>query len=234
MQPPPQKPAKINLSELKDRLVKKLGPERSNQYFDYLKRFLSLKLSKNEFDKACLRTIGRDNLTLHNELIRSILKNAFGNKVCHENGSIGVVHSKQQAESLGKGLLHAPLGIPGGARNASSFRKDSKCVGVYDTGDLIETIKLKERMEQLAATQGVNGVSMDCASMLNNRLNAYLKGLIRSFGDPVKVQMRNKIREREPKRLISLIDFNVAVENNPRQLGEDWPILLEKIHAHAV
>lgn len=73
---PPHNHSRINLAELKAQLVKKLGPEGSKQYFYYLNRFLSLKLNKVEFNKLCLRIVGRENIPLHNQLIRSILRNA--------------------------------------------------------------------------------------------------------------------------------------------------------------
>ncbi|KAI5012871.1 hypothetical protein ZWY2020_025137 [Hordeum vulgare] len=57
-------------------IVKTIGPERAKKYFQHLERFLSSKLSKNEFDKLCLVALGRENLPLHNHLIRSILFNA--------------------------------------------------------------------------------------------------------------------------------------------------------------
>ncbi|CAH1423073.1 unnamed protein product [Lactuca virosa] len=225
---PQQKHSRINLADMKDQLTRKLGPERSKQYFDYLKRFLSLKLNKIEFDKLCLRTIGRDNLSLHNQLIQSLLKNASTRKppppppppppkVHHENGSVTVT---------------APLGIPCGARKVSSNNR--KYVTVFDTGGLMDTIRLKERMDQITAAQGLQGVSMDCASVLNKGLDAYLKGLIGCFGNfrtPVKQHFGSlgRSEEHEEKQRICLLDFRVAMEVSPRQLGEDWPFLLEKI-----
>ncbi|XP_010432863.1 PREDICTED: uncharacterized protein LOC104717049 [Camelina sativa] len=67
---------RIDLAELKVQIVKKIGVERSRRYFYYLGRFLSQKLTKSEFDKSCCRLLGRENLSLHNKLIRSILRNA--------------------------------------------------------------------------------------------------------------------------------------------------------------
>ncbi|KAJ4950659.1 hypothetical protein NE237_027491 [Protea cynaroides] len=78
---PSQQHSRINLADLKAQIVKKLGPERSKRYFHYLNGLLSLKLSKIEFDKLCYRTLGRENLPLHNQLIRSILKNVCHSKV---------------------------------------------------------------------------------------------------------------------------------------------------------
>ncbi|KAJ0571057.1 putative transcriptional coactivator Hfi1/Transcriptional adapter 1 [Helianthus annuus] len=36
-------------------------------------------------------------------------------------------------------------------------------------------------------------------------------------------------QEQKPKRLVNLLDFRVAMELNRKQLGDDWPMLLEKI-----
>ncbi|PHU15337.1 hypothetical protein BC332_16542 [Capsicum chinense] len=80
MQPPHQH-SRIDLSGLKAQIVKKLGPEGSKQYFHYLSRLLSLKISKVEFDKLCFRILGRENVPLHNQFIRSILRNACSTKV---------------------------------------------------------------------------------------------------------------------------------------------------------
>ncbi|CAH8274712.1 unnamed protein product [Arabidopsis lyrata] len=67
---------RVDLADLKVHIVKKIGVERSRRYFYYLGRFLSQKLTKSEFDKSCFRLLGRENLSLHNKLIRSILRNA--------------------------------------------------------------------------------------------------------------------------------------------------------------
>ncbi|XP_006652947.1 uncharacterized protein LOC102718262 [Oryza brachyantha] len=80
--PPPQPPVqqqngRIDLRELKLQMEKRLGPERSRRYFSYLKGYLSERLSKADFDKMCLLTLGRENLRLHNRLIRSVLYNAY-------------------------------------------------------------------------------------------------------------------------------------------------------------
>lgn len=387
MQPPHQH-SRINLVELKSQIVRKLGPERSKQYFYYLNRLLGLKISKAEFDKLCVRTLGRENISLHNQFIRSILKNASSAKVppsAHENeilvhatgvankepvdaaieqngafldrkagdhhGSLGLngkiistsqqslitgsrdfkvieengdyrtpdvpkagqhhqglmqqtgnnaeesghdptkfslikrppfapvsVHSKDQGrdggkESHAKVQPQAPLGVPfcqvsvGGARRALPLGTGSKCVSTSTSGTLLDSLTLRERMEQIAVAHGLEGVSMDCANLLNNGLDSYLKSIIRSCvqlvgarsgHEPTKpnkkhptygklvngvgpghnLQLSNcrpleVIQEHTPRNLISLQDFKVAMELNPQQLGEDWPLLLEKICTQA-
>jgi Transcriptional regulator of RNA polII, SAGA, subunit len=71
---------RINLSEIKGRISKRLGPDRSNRYFTFLNQFLSKKLTKQEFNKQCLSLFGHDNIQLHNNFIRSILKNSLLSK----------------------------------------------------------------------------------------------------------------------------------------------------------
>ncbi|CAH9124738.1 unnamed protein product [Cuscuta epithymum] len=67
---------RIDTHELKLRIERKIGRQRSEQYFHLLGRYLSLKLNKSEFDKHCVSLLGRDNICLHNALIRAIIKNS--------------------------------------------------------------------------------------------------------------------------------------------------------------
>ncbi|XVE71354.1 hypothetical protein DITRI_Ditri10aG0144000 [Diplodiscus trichospermus] len=414
----PQQGSRIDLGELKAQIVKKIGPDRSKRYFYTLSRFLSQKLSKCEFDKSCYRIIGRENLPLHNQLIRSVLKNAcqaktpppvhevgpaksllqsvksspggedghepigslvpnqnpnmaiwsngvlpvssprkvrsgirdrklrdrpsplgpngkvesvshpsmgaedHGNKLVMENGDLtpydyqrplqhlqavaeqpeiereglgrstekSRVPSKDQTEgaivedgeeveqcnhiNLSKSPLLAPLGIPfcsasvGGACKSLPVASSGDFISYYDSGGLYDTDTLKKRMEQIAAAQGLGGVSVECASMLNNVLDLYLKKLIRSCVDLVGSRCTHELRkhsihkqqpqgklvngmwpsnhllmqsgsgamevlqEKGQQCSVSLLDFKVAMELNPQQLGEDWPLLLEKICLH--
>lgn len=73
--------SRINILELKALMVQKIGLQRAEKYFDHLRRLFSFKISKREFNKFCIRTIGKENVSLHNQLIRSILKNACLSKV---------------------------------------------------------------------------------------------------------------------------------------------------------
>ncbi|XP_016489427.1 uncharacterized protein LOC107809335 [Nicotiana tabacum] len=419
MQPPNQH-SRINLSELKAQIVKKLGPEGSKQYFYYLNRLLNLKISKVEFNKLCVRIFGRENIPLHNQFISSILRNACSAKVpppinegsivkhgeavgskepvddeydqngvhvssnqasgqpslsngdvlplsprkartglrdrragdrrsvlgpngktnftvqqstlmessdfdvIKENGDLhpsnvkgsmqhhqaimqqtdderqafcretakfsAIKRSLENSVSLqnkigqprddGKEMharsqLQAPLGVPfcpvsvGGAHRPLPLATSSRCVSSSSFGALLDSVTLRERMEQIAAEQGLDGVAMDCANLLNNGLDSYLKGLIksclqlvgaRSGHEPTTnstkkqqtyMKLVNGLRpghhfqtnsgrllevvgEHAPDNLVSLQDFRVAMELNPRQLGEDWPLLLEKVCTHAV
>ncbi|XP_026660444.2 uncharacterized protein LOC103707073 [Phoenix dactylifera] len=398
--PPPtmSPPIRISLGDLKSQIAKKLGPERAQRYFGYLNQLLAQKLSKPEFNKFCLLILGRENIPLHNQLIRSILKNAFHAKtppplvhdkaalkpigsagkkspqgddrinrapaastpsptiwsngdilppsprkvrsgirdrrikdrpnplgpshlslvpsdedIFRENCILGPcdlkrpvqhhqggpaeqpakrsrmenlsphdrasVHSKglvedgeevEQSNDLNskRGHLQAPLGIPfcpasvGGARRCLPLVTSTSTGSFssnYDEGELRRTEALKKWMEKIAGSQGLGGVTMECANLLNNGLDAYLKNLIRSCvvlvgersghesikqpvakpingfwpGKHMHVQSSGGSSEgtHDLRKLcsISLQDFRVAMELNPLQLGEDWPLLLEKI-----
>ncbi|KAL6985085.1 hypothetical protein U1Q18_018463 [Sarracenia purpurea var. burkii] len=165
--------------------------------------------------------------------------------------------------------LLAPFGIPfcsasvGGARKALPSASSSSVFSYCDSRGLSDTDILRKRMEYIALAQGLGGVSMECANVLNNMLDVYLKRLIRSCVELVyglkkkpehKHQIQSKVtngmwasshhmqstgspqeimQEHRPCCSISLIDFKVAMELNPQQLGEDWPLMLEKICVNA-
>lgn len=74
--PASQLPTQIESLELKCQIERKLGSQAAEKYFSLLNRFLSLKLGKSQFDKFCIDTLGRENIGLHNQLIRVILKNS--------------------------------------------------------------------------------------------------------------------------------------------------------------
>lgn len=76
-----QQYTRVDTLELKALLCQKIGQQRAEKYFNLLNKLFSLQLTKSNFDKFCIRTIGRENLPLHNRLICSIVKNAALAKV---------------------------------------------------------------------------------------------------------------------------------------------------------
>lgn len=376
---PEQAQARANTHNLKIQVVKRVGAERAQRYFGYLSRLLSNKLSKPEFNKLCLLTLGRENLPLHNQLVKSILKNVLSDKApsappdnghsvpgppngdflppsprksrpgvrrigdrpsplgsnggadvaphqplpprdaegaAMENGGptmydlkrpmqhqvgglaeqpakrpqlshhgldtlrtkeVVVAKEREEAGQRGDfGALCAPLGIPfcsasmGGTQRLFALSASSGFGGNYEDGELCHTEVLRRRMEAIAQIQGLSGVSLDCANILNTGLDVYLKGLIRSCRElvgarsghePVKQKQQQQPIYKQQAQMkpingvwlgnhmhvqsgagpsemlpeprnhysMSLQDFRVAMELNPRQLGEDWPLLLEKI-----
>ncbi|CAL9148909.1 unnamed protein product, partial [Musa hybrid cultivar] len=398
--PPVTKHSRIDLGELKSQIAKQLDQEQANRYFGYLNGLLSQKLSRHEFNKFCIMTLGHENLPLHNQLIRSILHNACQAKaqlsvnhgrfahrptgivsknspesddglgfsqaltcshtwsngdilpwsndkfrggsdnnrirdcpsplgqnrrveveaVLGENGDLsscylkrsvqqqqggvhelpvkrarieepslldhGSVHYKVLAEvvpskcgeNMGhrghldsfRGPLQAPLGNLFCSANTTGARRrflsagtaltDSFCRN-YDCSELCDTEILKKRMEKMAQSQGLEGVTMDCANLLNSWLDAYLKQLVKlcielvgagtghvltkqavsnlvPYAKPINgvwarndIQVQGAVGSLEGTHVLSMKDFRRAMELNPQQLGGDWLLSLKR-HLH--
>ena len=71
---------RIDTAELKVRIETKIGEKKAEKYFNLLDRYLSRQVSKLEFDRICVDLIGRQNISIHNELIRAIVSNAAFSK----------------------------------------------------------------------------------------------------------------------------------------------------------
>lgn len=108
-----QQHSRIDIADLKGQIAKRIGADQALRYFSYLNRLLSQNLGKAEFDKLCYRTLGRENLPLHNQLIRSILKNACHGRVPPPNPK----KASKSARFIGKRSPpkedgHPPMGAP--------------------------------------------------------------------------------------------------------------------------
>ncbi|XP_062089637.1 uncharacterized protein LOC133796169 [Humulus lupulus] len=347
--------SRIDTLGLKAMIVQKIGLQRAEKYFDQLRRLFSFKMSKCEFNKFCIRTIGRENLPLHNQLIRSIVKNACLSKIpptkgirkvgstlnvkiangCQKNnlqslygdaftpsprkgrspvnrerkfrdrpsplGPFGKPQSvtceelifkaqeqqsatellslgsrppvevasvedgeevEQDAGSPGvqsRSPVTAPFGISinlGGARKALSnlsIGNNYRAETCQNSGELPDTKSLRSRVKQKLEMEGL-GISVDCANLLNNGLDAYLKRLleppIRLAGSRRENEHTKQLNSRfirgangtvipgrQQSQLastcVSLLDFRAAMELNPKLIGEDWALQLEKIGLRA-
>ncbi|KAM7262441.1 hypothetical protein ACFE04_000124 [Oxalis oulophora] len=133
--------SRINTSELKFQIERKLGRAKAGKYFDLLTRFLSLKVSKPEFNKLCLAIFGKENVCLHNNFLRSILRNAQLSKThppkisngYHQNGSFSLCRELPQSPRKGRTPnardprykdRPSPLG-PHGKKHGQAFQDQS-------------------------------------------------------------------------------------------------------------
>ncbi|PKU69597.1 hypothetical protein MA16_Dca012931 [Dendrobium catenatum] len=237
-------PPRIDLGELKSQLAKRLGPERARRYFSYLHQLLSLKLRKSEFNKLCFLTIGRENVPLHNQLIQSVIKNAYQAKTPPPLEDRDFIKQKNDLK-LSHGPLHAPLGIPfcpasvGRAKRSLSAGGSTRFGSFWsfsDSGELCHTEDLRKRMERIAERHGLGGVTLDSANLLNHSLDVYLQRLIKSSMELVRARVGPETIKQPQERKCCLItrqDFTVAMKLNPQQLGEDAALWLEKICFHS-
>jgi hypothetical protein len=68
---------RLDLGELRNRIVMALGMDKARRYWDVLKRYIRFKLSKDELDANAREILEAENIPLHNELIRGIFQNAL-------------------------------------------------------------------------------------------------------------------------------------------------------------
>lgn len=66
---------RTDILELKAEIEKKIGRAKTESYLNLLSKFLSLKISKSDFDKLIIATVKRENISLHNALLKGIIKN---------------------------------------------------------------------------------------------------------------------------------------------------------------
>ncbi|KAJ0247424.1 hypothetical protein HA466_0168340 [Hirschfeldia incana] len=158
---------------------------------------------------------------------------------------------------LSKGPVTAPLGVSfcaasvGGPRRTVPVSTRSDFISCYDSGGLTDAEMLRKRMESIAAAHGLGGVSGECSSVLSNVVDVYLKKLIGSCVDLSGPRSRQSREENvngvwtsnslqiqtsnqpcditQERHQVSLLDFRVAMKLNPTQLGEDWPLLRERM-----
>lgn len=176
---------RIDILELKALIVRKVGHQRSVKYFDQLRRLFSLKISKSEFDRCCIKTIGRENIPLHNQLIRAILKNACLAKVPPIRGSsrigsplsVKVPNGDAFSPSLQKGRSlvgrdckfkdrQSPLGPLGKPQSVSSIELVSKAQEQQSATELHSlgsrppvSVEDGEEVEQIAGSPSIQSRS---------------------------------------------------------------------------
>ncbi|KAK7343515.1 hypothetical protein VNO77_12305 [Canavalia gladiata] len=120
---------RIDTLGLKALIVQKVGHQRADKYFDQLGRLLSSKISKSEFDKNCIMIIGRENIPLHNQFIRAILKNASLSKVPPVRGSTRIGSALSVKDSNGQQQPFGDAFPPSLRRNGHLAARDRRVKG---------------------------------------------------------------------------------------------------------
>lgn len=158
--------SRIDTLELKALIVRKVGHLRADKYFDQLRRLLSLKISKSEFDKVCVTIIGRDNIPLHNRFIRAILKNACLAKVppVRASARVGSASSGKDSNGLQRGsaqTLYGDVFPPSVQRISSLAARDRRLKGRQNAlgplgksqFDIVSEELIHKTLEQQSATE---------------------------------------------------------------------------------
>ncbi|KAF2571214.1 hypothetical protein F2Q70_00000685 [Brassica cretica] len=124
---------RTDTSELKSQLEKKIGRAKTESYLNLLSKFLSLKISKPDFDKLVVATVKKENIVLHNALLRGIIKNVCLSKT--SNGVEGV--EKKQLNGV-KSLCNDLPKSPRKGRTQRRVNKD--CNGSKGKSQVTEVV----------------------------------------------------------------------------------------------
>ncbi|KAF8101488.1 hypothetical protein N665_0205s0078 [Sinapis alba] len=122
---------RTDTSELKSQLEKKIGRAKTESYLHLLSKFLSLKISKPDFDKLIVATVKKENVGLHNALLRGIIKN-----VCLSKTS-PLIEKKKQLNGV-KSLCNDLPKSPRKGRTQRKFNKD--CNGSKGKSQVTEVV----------------------------------------------------------------------------------------------
>ncbi|EFH41263.1 hypothetical protein ARALYDRAFT_496856, partial [Arabidopsis lyrata subsp. lyrata] len=91
---------RTDIAVLKSQIEKRIGRAKTESYLNLLSKFLSLKISKSDFDKLIIATVKRENISLHNALLRGILKNVCLSSKTPPLIKNGVVDSEKKKKQL--------------------------------------------------------------------------------------------------------------------------------------
>ncbi|XP_022737281.1 uncharacterized protein LOC111290196 [Durio zibethinus] len=114
--------------------------------------------------------------------------------------------------------------------------------------ELPDSSSLRKRLEQKLEIEGLN-ISVDCINLLNNSLDVFMKRLIKPCLEPAGSKNGQNLIDlchnwsmasngMRPVRYTqkqsgsisaSMLDFRVALEQNPLIFGVDWPTQLKKL-----
>jgi Transcriptional regulator of RNA polII, SAGA, subunit len=143
--------SRVDTIELKSRLFKRLGRQRSERYLINLTKLFTLKLTKHEFDKLSYSTIGKENIALHNLFIKSIIGNACKFLDPHAKskktatGNSRISNYKLSTDKFGNAFVDAPKRVtekriqlrPSGKQPNDGFIE----VGSVEDGEEVEQVR---------------------------------------------------------------------------------------------
>ncbi|ESQ31228.1 hypothetical protein EUTSA_v10004637mg [Eutrema salsugineum] len=135
---------RTDILELKSQIEKKIGRAKTESYLNLLSRFLSLKISKSDFDKLIIATVKKENISLHNALLRGIVRNVCLSKASPliKNEDVekkkkkqlnGVFQTNPSFKSLCKDLPKSP-------RKGRTQRRFKDCNGSKGKSQITEVV----------------------------------------------------------------------------------------------
>ncbi|CAA7058654.1 unnamed protein product [Microthlaspi erraticum] len=142
---------RLNTLEIKSQIHQKLGHQRADTYFNQLGKFLTSRITKSDFDKLCVKTIGREHIPLHNRLVSSILKNATVAKSPPPRHSNKSGSNHHQSQSLYADSAPFPPS-PRKCRSRKKFRDRPSPLGPLGKPQSITTTTNDDEARRLVAS----------------------------------------------------------------------------------
>ncbi|CAM8888828.1 unnamed protein product [Rhodiola kirilowii] len=133
-----QRSTRVDTLELKAGIVKRIGHQRAEKYFNQLGRLLTSKVNRKDFGKYCVRILGKENVHLHNQFIAAILKNAHVAEVPPLKGRC---FTHQVNDRFSNGTQRNVLG----PLNADVFPITNQNDMARDGSNPLEVLKAKEQ-----------------------------------------------------------------------------------------
>lgn len=141
---------RTDILELKSQIEKKIGRVKTESYLNLLSKFLSLKISKSDFDKLIIATVKKENISLHNALLRGIIKN-----VCLSKTSPLIKNGVEESEKKQlNGVFQTSLSfkslckdLPKSPRKGRTQRRFKDCNGSKGKSQITEVVSSSCRQQ---------------------------------------------------------------------------------------
>ncbi|CAN8264164.1 unnamed protein product [Cochlearia groenlandica] len=156
---------RTDTSELKSQIEKKIGRSKTVTYLNLLSQFLTFKISKSDFDKLVIATVKKENISLHNALLRGIVKNVCLSKKppLLKNGLQEEADKKKKKKKKKKqvnGVFQTSLSfkslcddLPKSPRKGRTHRRFKDCNGNKGKSQITEAVSSSGR-QQLSLEDG--------------------------------------------------------------------------------
>lgn len=143
---------RTDILELRSQIEKKIGRVKTETYLNLLSKFLSLKISKYDFDKLIIATVKKENISLHNALLRGIIKNVCQSKTHplekEKKQLNGVFQTSLGFKSLCKDLPKSPR------KGRTQVRRFKDCNGSKGKSQITEVVSSSCRQQQWSMEDG--------------------------------------------------------------------------------
>lgn len=171
--------------ELKSEIERKIGRAKTESYLNLLSKFLSLKISKSDFDKLIVATVKKENIGLHNALLRGIIKNVClskSNTALVNNGVEEADKTTKKKQLNGVSFQSLCKDLPKSPRKGRTHRRFIKdCNGSKGKSQITEVVVSS------------NGKSMEDGEEVDQFIRCWRSQPIEA---PIGVNLRDVVKRR--------------------------------------